>query len=91
MQAVVKTPTFTRRLCVLRLPLNAELLNLRLRQGSVGQQARDALLLIMSLSASDHRVAQHIIENTYFCPVSANTHTFPTSYLLAVNLHIRDR
>nr|XP_046236951.1 FHF complex subunit HOOK interacting protein 1A-like [Scatophagus argus] len=41
------------------------------RQGSVGQQARDALLLIMSLSASDSRVAQHIAENTYFCPVLA--------------------
>ncbi|TDG99517.1 hypothetical protein EPR50_G00194490 [Perca flavescens] len=41
------------------------------RQGSVGQQARDALLLIMSLSASDPRVAQHIAQNTYFCPVLA--------------------
>ncbi|XP_029381860.1 protein FAM160A1-like [Echeneis naucrates] len=41
------------------------------RQGSVGQQARDALLLIMSLSASDPRVAHHIGENTYFCPVLA--------------------
>ncbi|XP_029938096.1 protein FAM160A1-like [Salarias fasciatus] len=41
------------------------------RQGLVGQQARDALLLIMSLSASEPRVAQHIAENTYFCPVLA--------------------
>ncbi|KAM4536652.1 FHF complex subunit HOOK-interacting protein 1A-like isoform 1-T3 [Odontesthes bonariensis] len=41
------------------------------RQGLVGQQARDALLLIMSLSASEARVAQHIAENTYFCPVLA--------------------
>ncbi|XP_071315815.1 FHF complex subunit HOOK-interacting protein 1A-like [Trachinotus anak] len=41
------------------------------RQGSVGQQARDALLLIMSLSASEPRVAHHIGENTYFCPVLA--------------------
>ncbi|CAJ1085766.1 protein FAM160A1-like [Xyrichtys novacula] len=41
------------------------------RQGTVGQQARDALLLIMSLSATDPRVAQHIAENTYFCPVLA--------------------
>uniref|UniRef100_A0A3B5AED2 Protein FAM160A1-like n=1 Tax=Stegastes partitus TaxID=144197 RepID=A0A3B5AED2_9TELE len=39
------------------------------RQGSVGQQARDSLLLIMSLSASEPRVAQHIAQNTYFCPV----------------------
>uniref|UniRef100_A0A3P9BJ25 Family with sequence similarity 160 member A1b n=1 Tax=Maylandia zebra TaxID=106582 RepID=A0A3P9BJ25_9CICH len=43
------------------------------RQGLVGQQARDALLLIMSLSASEPRVAQHIAENTYFCPVSKCT------------------
>ncbi|XP_034424678.1 protein FAM160A1-like isoform X1 [Hippoglossus hippoglossus] len=41
------------------------------RQGSVGQQARDALLLIMSLSSSEPRVAQHIGESTYFCPVLA--------------------
>ncbi|CAN9509360.1 unnamed protein product [Ophioblennius macclurei] len=41
------------------------------RQGAVGQQARDALLLIMSLSASEPRVAQHIADNTYFCPVLA--------------------
>lgn len=42
------------------------------REGTVGQQARDALLLIMSLSAENERVAKHIAENTYFCPVSAN-------------------
>nr|XP_057924461.1 FHF complex subunit HOOK-interacting protein 1A-like [Doryrhamphus excisus] len=41
------------------------------RQGPVGQQAREALLLIMSLSASESRVAQHICQNTYFCPVLA--------------------
>ncbi|XP_054656330.1 FHF complex subunit HOOK interacting protein 1A-like isoform X2 [Dunckerocampus dactyliophorus] len=41
------------------------------RQGPVGQQAREALLLIMSLSASEPRVAQHIGQNTYFCPVLA--------------------
>ncbi|XP_068164642.1 FHF complex subunit HOOK-interacting protein 1A-like [Antennarius striatus] len=41
------------------------------RQGSVGQQARDALLLIMTLTASEPRVAQHIADNTYFCPVLA--------------------
>lgn len=40
------------------------------REGTVGQQARDALLLIMSLSAENNRVAKHIAENTYFCPVS---------------------
>ncbi|CAB1429776.1 unnamed protein product [Pleuronectes platessa] len=41
------------------------------REGTVGQQARDALLLIMSLSAENERVAQHIAENTFFCPVLA--------------------
>lgn len=40
------------------------------REGTVGQQARDALLLIMSLSAENERVAKHVAENTYFCPVS---------------------
>uniref|UniRef100_A0A3P8XMG6 FHF complex subunit HOOK-interacting protein C-terminal domain-containing protein n=1 Tax=Esox lucius TaxID=8010 RepID=A0A3P8XMG6_ESOLU len=41
------------------------------REGVVGQQARDALLLIMELSASNPRVARHIADNTYFCPVLA--------------------
>ncbi|OWK14166.1 hypothetical protein Celaphus_00000555 [Cervus elaphus hippelaphus] len=43
------------------------------REGSVGQQARDALLFIMSLSAENSVVARHIVENTYFCPVSIPT------------------
>ncbi|XP_068606730.1 FHF complex subunit HOOK-interacting protein 1A [Brachionichthys hirsutus] len=41
------------------------------REGAVGQQARDALLLIMSLSAENERVATHVAENTFFCPVLA--------------------
>ncbi|XP_041958488.1 protein FAM160A1 isoform X1 [Alosa sapidissima] len=41
------------------------------QEGAVGQQARDALLLIMALSAENHVVAKHIAENTYFCPVLA--------------------
>ncbi|XP_040042465.2 FHF complex subunit HOOK-interacting protein 1A [Gasterosteus aculeatus] len=41
------------------------------REGTVGQQARDALLLIMSLSAENERVAKHVSQNTYFCPVLA--------------------
>ncbi|XP_017263617.1 protein FAM160A1 [Kryptolebias marmoratus] len=41
------------------------------REGTVGQQARDALLLIMALSAENERVAKHIVENTFFCPVLA--------------------
>ncbi|XP_002666617.3 FHF complex subunit HOOK-interacting protein 1A [Danio rerio] len=41
------------------------------RDGMVGTQARDALTLIMSLSAQNSLVAKHIVENTYFCPVLA--------------------
>ncbi|KAM9329742.1 FHF complex subunit HOOK-interacting protein 1A [Gastrophryne carolinensis] len=41
------------------------------REGMVGQQARDALLFIMSLSAENNTVAKHIVESTYFCPVLA--------------------
>nr|XP_020636982.1 protein FAM160A1 [Pogona vitticeps]XP_020636983.1 protein FAM160A1 [Pogona vitticeps]XP_020636984.1 protein FAM160A1 [Pogona vitticeps]XP_020636985.1 protein FAM160A1 [Pogona vitticeps] len=41
------------------------------REGTVGQQARDALLFIMSLSAENNVVANYIVENTYFCPVLA--------------------
>ncbi|MEE6461303.1 hypothetical protein FKM82_001250 [Ascaphus truei] len=41
------------------------------REGTVGQQARDALLFIMSLSAENNVVATHIVESTYFCPVLA--------------------
>ncbi|XP_041057784.1 protein FAM160A1 [Carcharodon carcharias] len=40
------------------------------REGGVGQQARDALLFIMSMSGEPD-VAKHIVENTYFCPVLA--------------------
>ncbi|XP_065107900.1 FHF complex subunit HOOK-interacting protein 1B [Paramisgurnus dabryanus] len=41
------------------------------RDGSLGQQARDALLLVMATSASNHAVARYISENSYFCPVLA--------------------
>ncbi|KAL4618137.1 protein FAM160A1-like [Arapaima gigas] len=41
------------------------------REGAVGRQARDALLLIMALSVENSVVAKHIAENTYFCPVLA--------------------
>ncbi|XP_045068814.1 FHF complex subunit HOOK interacting protein 1A-like, partial [Coregonus clupeaformis] len=41
------------------------------RVGTIGQQARDALLLIVELSAYNPRVAMHITDNTYFCPVLA--------------------
>lgn len=38
-------------------------------EGLVGQQARDALLLIMAMSAGSRTVAQYITEHSYFCPV----------------------
>ena len=37
--------------------------------GTVGQNARDALLLCMSLSKKHHKVGKHIASNTNFCPV----------------------
>lgn len=41
------------------------------RDGAIGQQARDALLLVMATSAGNQVVAQYISENSYFCPVLA--------------------
>jgi hypothetical protein len=35
----------------------------------LGQQARDALLLIMQLSNRNEYIAKYIAENTNFCPV----------------------
>ncbi|NXH19647.1 F16A2 protein, partial [Bucco capensis] len=40
-------------------------------EGVLGQQARDALLLIMAMSASNQAVARSITDNSYFCPVLA--------------------
>ncbi|XP_078222521.1 FHF complex subunit HOOK-interacting protein 1A isoform X4 [Callithrix jacchus] len=51
------------------------------REGAVGQQARDALLFIMSLSAENSMVAHHIVENTYFCPVTVEEVMTTTAYL----------
>ena len=45
------------------------------RDGDVGQQARDALLLIMSLSSKDDRIGKYIAENSDFCPVSSYYHS----------------
>ncbi|CAF90709.1 unnamed protein product, partial [Tetraodon nigroviridis] len=58
------------------------------REGTVGQQARDALLLIMSLSAENERVAKHVAENTFFCPVSPSARMigFPLSCCLTLSL-----
>ncbi|XP_019386046.1 PREDICTED: FTS and Hook-interacting protein [Crocodylus porosus] len=40
-------------------------------EGVTGQQARDALLLIMAMSASNCTVASYITDHSYFCPVLA--------------------
>ena len=39
----------------------------------LGQQARDALLLIMQLSHRNSHIARHIVESTNFCPVRSNS------------------
>ncbi|KAI1301159.1 putative FHIP family protein [Halotydeus destructor] len=41
------------------------------REGPIGQQARDALLLIMSMSRKHNAVGVYIAENSNFCPVLA--------------------
>lgn len=41
------------------------------RNGPVGAQAQDALTHIVALSANDITVANHITQDTYFCPVSS--------------------
>ncbi|XP_078258057.1 FHF complex subunit HOOK-interacting protein 1B isoform X2 [Rhinoraja longicauda] len=41
------------------------------REGPIGQQARDALLLIMAISAENATVGRYIANNSYFCPVLA--------------------
>ncbi|XP_062871562.1 FHF complex subunit HOOK-interacting protein 1A [Trichomycterus rosablanca] len=41
------------------------------RDGPVGEQARDALALIVAVSAHNTTVANYVIQNTYFCPVLA--------------------
>lgn len=42
-------------------------------EGVTGQQARDALLLIMAMSAGNCTVASYITDHSYFCPVSASS------------------
>nr|XP_032832977.1 FTS and Hook-interacting protein-like [Petromyzon marinus]XP_032832978.1 FTS and Hook-interacting protein-like [Petromyzon marinus]XP_032832979.1 FTS and Hook-interacting protein-like [Petromyzon marinus]XP_032832980.1 FTS and Hook-interacting protein-like [Petromyzon marinus] len=41
------------------------------REGSLGQQARDALLLIMSLTAENRSLGEYIADRSDFCPVLA--------------------
>lgn len=40
------------------------------REGPIGQRARDALLLLMTLSARHPHIGHYIAENSDFCPVS---------------------
>ena len=40
------------------------------REGTLGQQARDALLLIMAASARNQVIGKYIANNSDFCPVS---------------------
>jgi hypothetical protein len=40
------------------------------REGGIGQQARDALLLCMSLSKKNENVGSYIAEHSNVCPVS---------------------
>lgn len=55
------------------------------RDGAIGQQARDALLLVMAASASHESVARYIAENSYFCPVGFDFHVLPSkAYFLFV-------
>ncbi|XP_040074653.1 FHF complex subunit HOOK interacting protein 1B isoform X5 [Ixodes scapularis] len=41
------------------------------REGAIGQQARDALLLCMSLSRKNQGIGRYIAEHSNFCPVLA--------------------
>ncbi|CAM5073539.1 unnamed protein product [Natator depressus] len=40
-------------------------------EGPTGQQARDALLLLLAMAASNRAVATYITDSSYFCPVLA--------------------
>ncbi|XP_043337287.1 FHF complex subunit HOOK interacting protein 1B isoform X5 [Cervus elaphus] len=53
-----------------RLLLFSRLVPFVHREGSLGQQARDALLLLMALSAGSPTVGRYIADHSYFCPVA---------------------
>lgn len=55
-----------------RLLLFSRLVPFVHREGSLGQQARDALLLLMALSAGSPTVGRYIADHSYFCPVSTS-------------------
>lgn len=50
-------------------------------EGSIGQQARDALLLIMALSSRLEHIGQYIAQHSDFCPVSTSTLMLKTNYI----------
>nr|XP_012422437.1 PREDICTED: FTS and Hook-interacting protein isoform X3 [Odobenus rosmarus divergens] len=54
-----------------RLLLFSRLVPFVHREGALGQQARDALLLLMALSAGSPTVGRYIADHSYFCPVLA--------------------
>ncbi|KAM6157838.1 FHF complex subunit HOOK-interacting protein 1B [Rhynchocyon petersi] len=54
-----------------RLLLFSRLVPFVHREGTLGQQARDALLLLMALSAGSPTVGSYIADHSYFCPVLA--------------------
>uniref|UniRef100_A0A8C5ZP24 FHF complex subunit HOOK-interacting protein 1B n=1 Tax=Marmota marmota marmota TaxID=9994 RepID=A0A8C5ZP24_MARMA len=54
-----------------RLLLFSRLVPFVHREGTLGQQARDALLLLMALSAGSPTVGRYIADHSYFCPVLA--------------------
>lgn len=43
------------------------------RDGSIGQQAKNSLLILASLSKTHPSIANYIVENTNFCPVLATS------------------
>ncbi|XP_034522363.1 FTS and Hook-interacting protein isoform X5 [Ailuropoda melanoleuca] len=53
-----------------RLLLFSRLVPFVHREGTLGQQARDALLLLMALSAGSPTVGRYIADHSYFCPVA---------------------
>nr|XP_035951804.1 FTS and Hook-interacting protein isoform X6 [Halichoerus grypus] len=64
-----------------RLLLFSRLVPFVHREGTLGQQARDALLLLMALSAGSPTVGRYIADHSYFCPTSVEEMIASTAYL----------
>lgn len=76
MDEVKQSPAFKKRLSYLdsaesRFLIFSLLISYVHRDGTIGQQAREALLLIMSLSRKHEAIGVYIAENSDFCPVLA--------------------